>query len=47
MKIEHNSHQLMDNLKIDKIQFYGAPSNTTDVYIILLCYILGLCVYED
>ena len=33
MKIEHNSYQLMDNLRIDEIQVYGAPSNISDVYV--------------
>ena len=33
MTIQHNTNNLMDNLRIDEIQVYGAPTDIHTVYL--------------
>ena len=35
MKINHNTDKLMDNLRIDEVQIYGAPA---DIHVVYLDY---------
>ena len=43
MKIHHNTEKLMDNLRIDEIQVYGAPD---DIHVVYLDYFTQFYDYD-